>query len=199
MAAKDDTTSVDTRNCPWCAEEILAEAKKCKHCGEFLTDDVPTPSAKTAVAQDTEDVETSEPDVSSTALTPRGRAGRRRGRERRGVKAAVIIMSTAVVTALVLFGVGTLTNVKLGNDATPACQSALAGDKQAIQWQTAGIKDEAQMAAIYKTWDYALVGMSIPDQQSVATLRAAYTALRAQSIRLEPVLSRNRLACLDGS
>lgn len=25
-----------TKRCPWCAEEILAEAKKCKHCGEFL-------------------------------------------------------------------------------------------------------------------------------------------------------------------
>ncbi len=27
--------------CPWCAEEILAEAKKCKHCGEYLTTEVP--------------------------------------------------------------------------------------------------------------------------------------------------------------
>jgi predicted RNA-binding Zn-ribbon protein involved in translation (DUF1610 family) len=32
----------DTMKCPWCAEEILAEAKKCKHCGEFLTDDNPS-------------------------------------------------------------------------------------------------------------------------------------------------------------
>jgi hypothetical protein len=24
------------RRCPFCAEEILAEAKKCKHCGEFI-------------------------------------------------------------------------------------------------------------------------------------------------------------------
>lgn len=26
----------DTKDCPYCGEEILAKAKKCKHCGEFL-------------------------------------------------------------------------------------------------------------------------------------------------------------------
>ena len=25
-----------TKICPYCREEILAEAKKCKHCGEWL-------------------------------------------------------------------------------------------------------------------------------------------------------------------
>jgi hypothetical protein len=29
--------------CPWCAEEIFAAAKKCKHCGEFLTAEVERP------------------------------------------------------------------------------------------------------------------------------------------------------------
>ena len=28
--------NTDTKNCPYCGEEILAVAKKCKHCGEWL-------------------------------------------------------------------------------------------------------------------------------------------------------------------
>lgn len=27
---------VTVKNCPFCSEEILANAKKCKHCGEYL-------------------------------------------------------------------------------------------------------------------------------------------------------------------
>src|ERR1019366_8789750 len=27
-----------TKVCPYCSEEILVDAKKCKHCGEFLDD-----------------------------------------------------------------------------------------------------------------------------------------------------------------
>ncbi len=29
----------ETKRCPYCGEEILAVAKKCKHCGEWLDDD----------------------------------------------------------------------------------------------------------------------------------------------------------------
>jgi len=28
--------SLSTRKCSFCAEEILADAKKCRHCGEFV-------------------------------------------------------------------------------------------------------------------------------------------------------------------
>ena len=36
-----------TIQCPFCAEEILSEAKKCKHCGEFL-DEKPTVIERTS-------------------------------------------------------------------------------------------------------------------------------------------------------
>ena len=26
----------DTKQCPYCSEEILITAKKCKHCGEYI-------------------------------------------------------------------------------------------------------------------------------------------------------------------
>lgn len=32
-----------TKRCPACAELILAEARKCKHCGEWLKDEPPAP------------------------------------------------------------------------------------------------------------------------------------------------------------
>lgn len=31
------------RRCPFCAEPILAEARKCRHCGEWLSDTSPSP------------------------------------------------------------------------------------------------------------------------------------------------------------
>ena len=34
-------SSILTQKCPFCAEEILAEAKKCRHCGEFIDGSAP--------------------------------------------------------------------------------------------------------------------------------------------------------------
>lgn len=33
----------EIKQCPYCGEDILAVAKKCKHCGEWLTEEEPTP------------------------------------------------------------------------------------------------------------------------------------------------------------
>jgi len=31
---------MEMKNCPFCSEKILFEAKKCKHCGEFLDEEM---------------------------------------------------------------------------------------------------------------------------------------------------------------
>jgi hypothetical protein len=35
---------LNTRKCSFCAEEILADAKKCRHCGEFVSPVVSKPT-----------------------------------------------------------------------------------------------------------------------------------------------------------
>ena len=42
-----------TRNCPYCGEEIMADAKKCRHCGEWLEEE-PIPEQ----SQEAENTET---------------------------------------------------------------------------------------------------------------------------------------------
>lgn len=44
--------------CPWCAEEIRAEARKCKHCGEFLTDARPNSGTNPTGSRDQFEVHT---------------------------------------------------------------------------------------------------------------------------------------------
>ena len=39
----------ETKTCPFCAEEILVAAVKCKHCGEFLPDSAVTTTPPTPV------------------------------------------------------------------------------------------------------------------------------------------------------
>jgi RNA polymerase subunit RPABC4/transcription elongation factor Spt4 len=36
----------ETKRCPYCGEEILAVAKKCKHCGEWLEQKEPEKEKK---------------------------------------------------------------------------------------------------------------------------------------------------------
>ncbi len=45
------TAAQPTKKCPFCAEVILAEAIKCKHCGEFLNTDRARAAGQTATQQ----------------------------------------------------------------------------------------------------------------------------------------------------
>lgn len=49
---------METKNCPYCGGEIMATAKKCKHCGEWLVDRQQSPQhTSKSETQPQEDVE----------------------------------------------------------------------------------------------------------------------------------------------
>lgn len=43
---KQELASQTKKKCPYCAEEVLIEAKKCKHCGEYLNNEEESIPAK---------------------------------------------------------------------------------------------------------------------------------------------------------
>ena len=45
----------ETKRCPYCGEKILLIAKKCKHCGEFLSDSSAPPQGTTLQADQSEE------------------------------------------------------------------------------------------------------------------------------------------------
>src|SRR4051812_10831237 len=66
----------DTKGCPFCGEDILAVAKKCKHCGEALDPTLRAAQEAARVPKRPRRDEDDEDDLDDDA--PRGRRARRR-------------------------------------------------------------------------------------------------------------------------
>jgi hypothetical protein len=46
IVTSPEKTLVETMSCPFCSESILASAQKCKHCGEYLDENLRKERAK---------------------------------------------------------------------------------------------------------------------------------------------------------
>src|SRR4029078_4657685 len=65
-ASAADTPSAEaTKRCPFCGEVILAIAKKCKHCGEFLDRAPPNPFSAASTGSPA-----ASPGASATSASP---------------------------------------------------------------------------------------------------------------------------------
>lgn len=69
----------ETKRCPYCGEEILAVAKKCKHCKQWIDEDhqgvTTTPTQHNSNTQSTQDVqpeESGEPENYEASATRKG-------------------------------------------------------------------------------------------------------------------------------
>lgn len=59
----------ETKRCPYCGEEIMARAKKCRHCGEWLYEE--NDNEKAFVETQTEPIMTESPVLSPKSLAPK--------------------------------------------------------------------------------------------------------------------------------
>ena len=83
----------ETKKCPYCGGEILAVAKKCKHCGKWLNEDpAPTPATETQPIKETQPInnEPAKPKKSKNIII--------------GVLGAVIVVLVGILVAVLLGG-----------------------------------------------------------------------------------------------
>ncbi len=106
---EDNTVKSGFVKCPWCAEEILPEAKKCKHCGEFLSNDRPSLPVTEHLSSDLDQAKVQVPIIDQIlALAALRDAGKMTNAEFEAARAPllVIMQKNGQVTGIEI-GIGT--------------------------------------------------------------------------------------------